>query len=456
MKIKRKNLLWISFLSIFFVLLAIISSIGFGYREEHPDLKRRPIVFVHGAAGSVDQFSLQAQRFASNGYPAGLISGFEYDSTLAYNSMEDIISALDAHIDAVLKENHADEVELLGHSMGTMIGIRYLNSNKKRASKVAHYVNIDGIEASSPPGGIPTLAIWAPMSSGERNIIGARNITLPGQTLVQVASSAESFAEIYKFFTWNEANTVDVEPEDSRQITLAGRLVVIGVNQAPEKYTIDIYDVDPDTGMRIDQRPVFTQAIASDGKFRFSEASADKTYEFVAHSSKRDKLIHHFYYEPFIRSNLWIRLKLAEKNGVLSDMVDTDTKQTNLIIIRNKELVGDAQNYPNLPPIANDSLTIMDKEICSETSMPASNRTVGLCLFDARSDGQSDLTRNLEDFASLPFISGIDLFIPGETPPSKTISMVLKGRQNGGLTQVINVPNWCSTKNKVTIQFHDF
>ncbi len=40
----------------------------------------RPIVFVHGGAGSGAQFESQAMRFTSNGYPADRIRVLEYNS----------------------------------------------------------------------------------------------------------------------------------------------------------------------------------------------------------------------------------------------------------------------------------------------------------------------------------------------------------------------------------------
>ena len=41
--------------------------------------QHRPIVFVHGSAGSAQQYQTQAKRFASNGYPAALVEAHEYD-----------------------------------------------------------------------------------------------------------------------------------------------------------------------------------------------------------------------------------------------------------------------------------------------------------------------------------------------------------------------------------------
>lgn len=463
MKNQKKKFSWRHGLSVhLFLIIFLVGTFGCetpgtipGCNEEKPTTEHLPIVFVHGGAGSADQFSLQAQRFASNGYPADLISGFEYDTTLASNTLEEIMTGIDAHIDAVLAETGADQVNLLGHSMGTMMSQRYLNSSKERAAKVAHYVNIDGRESLQLPGGVPTLAIWAPMSGGEREITGGTNVTLPGQTHVQSASSAEAFFEMYKFFTGKEPQTVEVLPEDSNTIVLAGKLTMFATNLIPEDYTIDIYEVNPETGARISETPLDTQAIDAGGKFNFQGAAADKTYEFATHSPANGNITQHFYYESFVRSDLLMRLKLSEQGGTLSGMVDTSAEQTNLTVVRNKELVGDARNYPEQAPLENDSLKVNGEELCFEASTPANNRTIGLYVFDAGTDGRSNVTESIEDFASIPFVSGVDLYLPSATPPDGTISIVLNSRQSIGLTQVINVPNWSSATDKVTVQFSD-
>lgn len=45
-----------------------------------PEEVIRPIIFVHGLAGSASQYQTQAMRFASNGYPDDRIVAFEYST----------------------------------------------------------------------------------------------------------------------------------------------------------------------------------------------------------------------------------------------------------------------------------------------------------------------------------------------------------------------------------------
>ena len=50
-------------------------------------VKPRPIVFVHGSAGSASQFQTPALRFASNGYRAEDIEAVEYDTQFQTNTL---------------------------------------------------------------------------------------------------------------------------------------------------------------------------------------------------------------------------------------------------------------------------------------------------------------------------------------------------------------------------------
>jgi pimeloyl-ACP methyl ester carboxylesterase len=160
-----------------------------------------PMVFVHGGTGSGSQFESQKMRFTENGYPDDYVRVFEYDSTFSVESQADVQARLDSFIAQVKQETGRSQVDLLGHSLGTAVSQTYLNSSPAHAANVAHYVNIDGAQAASPPGGVPTLAIWAGRGTPGRSIGGAINVTVANQTHVQSATSAESFAEMFRFFT---------------------------------------------------------------------------------------------------------------------------------------------------------------------------------------------------------------------------------------------------------------
>src|SRR5207302_9698185 len=209
------------------------------HHHRHPAARRlNPVIFVHGFEGSGSQFESQAMRLESNGYPAGWIGVLEYNSleyagAIAGTGLSpqqeaplfDQLDQLIAHMKAV---THRPKVELLAHSLGTFLMQDYLNSSKQRAANVAHYVNIDGRTADSPPGGVKTLALWGtkgPLSSKPgRRIKGAKNVFIPDSTHVQVATSPVSFRWFYEFFTGKAPNTTKIRAQNGR-ITLSGRAV---------------------------------------------------------------------------------------------------------------------------------------------------------------------------------------------------------------------------------------
>ena len=126
-----------------------------------PPLGIRPIVFVHGGAGSGGQFESQAMRFTSNGYPANYIIAFDYDSSHYIENRTKVLARLDLLIDDVLEETGADKVDLIGHSYDGLIVLLYLNEIGHSA-KVAHCVIVDSHSSigKTAPDGVPTLALW--------------------------------------------------------------------------------------------------------------------------------------------------------------------------------------------------------------------------------------------------------------------------------------------------------
>ena len=68
----------------------------------------RPIVFVHGFAGSGEQYEGPAKLFASNGYPPTWITNYDYNSTGPTGG----VAPLDKFIDAVRARTGFDKAAL--------------------------------------------------------------------------------------------------------------------------------------------------------------------------------------------------------------------------------------------------------------------------------------------------------------------------------------------------------
>lgn len=413
-----------------------------------PKLPYNPMIFVHGGAGSGAQFESQAMRFTSNGYPQGYINVHEYDSRFSIETMADVLNRLDQLIASLQEKFGVDKVDLLGHSLGTFVSQTYLAS-PARAANVAHYVNIDGGQAAQPPGGVPTLAIWAGKGTPGRQIVGALNVTVPDTTHVQVATCAESFFHMYKFFTGKDPKTTDIVPEPWGRIWLAGRAVYFPQNIGVTGGTLEIYKVNGYTGARLRKKPEVTYSISEDGNWGPFKANAREYYEFVIVHPTGD--IHPFYYQPFIRSDYLIRLNTSpEPEGGTSAGMDRSEGHSNLVVGRNMEFWGDQG-------VDNDILAINGVNVVNEATCPLVKRTNYMFVFDKDADGLSDTSTPIPEYHALTFFTGVDLFLPGAYPPDGTIRLTLISRVASGLMQVINVPNWASSEvRRITVTFNDY
>jgi len=413
----------------------------------------RPVIYFHGAGGSAAQFESQAMRFASNGYPANYLTSFEYSTAKPVPDKEAMNARLDAFIDNLLAETGADKVDIFGktwpgaYPLPSYPGItmEYMASSPERAAKIAHACYNDSA-LNGYTAIVPTLGIWAGMGVPGRQIIGATNIVLPLHTHVQTCTSAETFVHAYRFFTGKEPVTKDIVPEPPGQIRLAGRAILYQANEGVQDATLEIWKVDGATGTRIDEEPEAIYHLSGDGSWGPFEAKGGVHYEFAL---VRGGQTDHFYYEPFIRSDYLIRLTTSPVGGGISAYIEKSDRHSAMNIIRYKELWGDQG-------VNNDILTVNGVNVATPSLCPISRRVISFFAFDKGSDGVNNLVTPPYPFNVLSFMSGADFYIPAADPPDGTISVELTPRGGGGKKQVMNVPNWQSSKHIITVQFNDF
>jgi pimeloyl-ACP methyl ester carboxylesterase len=403
--------------------------------------KLRPIVFVHGFFGSGSQFETPARRFASNGYPAGHIETHEYDSTFATITREQVFAQLDTRIARLLQETGADKVDLLGHSLGTFMSQSYL-STPERAAKVAHYVNLDGAGATALPGGVPTLAVWGEGSTA-RAITGAKNVYLSDQAHTETVTSPETFTEAFTFFTGREPRTTSILPEPPGQVKLSGRAVLFPSNVGAANRKLAVYEVDGRTGERLRSRPVATYDLTGDGSWGPFRARGTAHYEFELTAATGK---HHVYFQPFRRTDRLVRLLTAEANTGLDAITEKSDKHVNLSILRNKEWWGDQGD-------GSDTLSINGTNVLNAATAPRTKRAIAVFAYDAAKDGVSHPEAAIPALSSLPFMAGVDLFVPA-TPAGETVK--LSSVHRGGRTDVVNVPNLPSSTDRISVQFNDY
>ncbi|MET8575314.1 alpha/beta fold hydrolase [Streptomyces sp. NPDC005012] len=403
----------------------------------------RPVIFVHGSSGSGGQFETQARRLTSNGFPAELIEAHEYDSTFATTTPEAVYAGLDQRIDRLLRRSGADRVDLLAHSLGTLLMQTYLRSSPERAARVAHYVNLDGRTSPDLPGGVPTLAVWGE-GDPARAVGGAHNVHLPGQGHTETVTSEETFAAFYRFFHGEEPRTTRILPE--RHITLAGRAQLFPSNVPAEGVRLEVHRVDPRTGARLGGRPEAVATIGADGAWGPVRAKGSAHYEFALIWDEDST--HHLYFPPFERSDHLVRLLTSRPGEGVSGQVETGDGHAALTVTRQKEWWGDQGE-------TGDSLTVNGVELLNAANTPRVRRTIGLFVFDKHSDRVTDLSAPLSPFFQTPFLSGMDVYLPVTNRRDRPLSLVSRPRGEGGRVDVLRVPAWPSGTDRISVQFDD-
>jgi hypothetical protein len=210
--------------------------------------------------------------------------------------------------------------------------------------------------------------------------------------------------------------------------------------------TLEIYKVNGDTGFRIHNRPEAIYAIDETGNWGPFKARAGEYYEFVI---VRPESNHHFYPEPFIRDDYLIRLNTSPIGGGIGALLDKSDHHSNLVLIRYKEYWGDQG-------IQNDILAVDGVNLVNAATCPITKRATTIFAYDKGADGISDISVMIPVFASLSFLTGVDFYIPAANPPDERIRLVLIPRGGDGKMQVMNVPNWPSSTNSITVIFNDF
>jgi hypothetical protein len=405
---------------------------------------RNPILFVHGIEGTGAQFESQKMRFMSNGYPERWIDEVDYNSTRAVGDKSEVDKQIDDGIAALKQRTGKSQVDVVAHSLGTSVMYDYLTNGAMAASRranVAHYINVDG-QNQNP--GVPTLAVWAGRGTPGRSMNGATNVTIPNQTHVQTCTSAQSFIEYYKFLT-GRPPTRDIVRQSGR-IQIAGKALNFPENSGSSGTTVQVWRVN-DSGQRTSTTPVaslpVTDGSTGGGAWGPVTVQTATRYEFALVRPALPTL--HIYYEPFVRSDFTLRLL---QSVAIEQYAGDRPGSMSAVNIRYKELWGDQG-------AESDQLLINGTSVCNAVLCPISKQVNAFFAFDRNRDGKTDLSQPDPVLGALPFIQGGDVYIPAASPPNGTTSFQLVSR-GVGPARTLNVPNWDSTVDGVTIQWRDF
>ncbi|MGH2962017.1 MAG: alpha/beta hydrolase [Solirubrobacterales bacterium] len=432
-------------------LLAAPSASAKKPKKLDPD-RVTPVIFVHGGSGSGAQFESQQMRLTSNGFPQKRIYVLEYDTLASLDDTIDQVHAgLDALIERVKAKTGKPKVDVLGHSRGTTLMHGYLES-PERAANLRRYVNIDGRTSDTPPGGVPTLAIWAgvrTLDPGEedevREIGGAENVTIPNQTHVQVATSKESFADMFEFLIGKKPKTTKIK-EGKKQVNVAGRAVIFPQNTGvPAGTELEVWRLRGGSGERKGNKPVEEPDLSATGAWKPVKLQRGKRNEFAL--LREGGTVHHLYPEPFLRNDRLVRLLSSIPGEGIESLLTFTDQSTGMVISRYKELWGDAGAQ-------SDVLRVNGLNVLTPATSPMSNTTNGVFVGDFNENGASDPSTPHPVLSSLPFLTGVDVFIPAASPPNDTVEVSLTSRGKGK-SRSLSVPNWRSSTDRVSLILND-
>lgn len=393
-----------------------------------------PIVFVHGFAGSAQQFESQAMRFVANGYPQDRIIAYEHDG--AGMDLAAYTAGVDKTVDGALEEFGAEQVYLVGHSRGTTVSSAYLGV-PSNVAKVAKYVAIDG---AACPAVVPCLAPTQEM--------------FPGQSHVEVATSKESFAAIYKFFLGEKPSVVDIVPQRA-PIVLTGRAVNFPANTGRAGAKLAVWNIDPETGMRTGDRPHVTFDLDADGGFGPFVVKAGARYEWAL-SAPETEIQHHLYLQPYVRDSHLVRLLSSGPDGDTRVNTNVSDDHAALIAIRMREWYANDD-----PDRSGDERDVLEVGLAGEKPVNAmagyvGNGAIGLHIHDDAATPGKTTKATLPYFSDAPFQNGIDVFLPAADPPTGTITVTNIPRGDRRAPQTLNVANWASSGHSISVVFTDY
>jgi hypothetical protein len=308
-----------------------------------------------------------------------------------------------------------------------------------RAAKIAKYISLDGAGCSA--------AVTAGVPCIEPN-----RAMLPGEAHVEVATSAASFEMQYTFLI-GEAPEVTEIVAQAEPVVIAGRAVNFPANTGRDGTTLDIWEIDTDTGARVNDEPLATFVMGAEGNWGPVTVAPDKHYELVLYSSDSPNR-HHFYPQPFLRSTSFVRLLSGEPTAPTRMNTNTGPDHTALIAMRMREWqLSDVLELSTTSSAGDEPVV---NAITSEVGSDEGFASIAVHIHDdVTTPGESSLEL-LPYFPEQSFQTGVDVYMPANEAADGTITARSLPRGDATRPQVLNLPNWPSNVHTVTLMFSDF
>jgi len=394
-----------------------------------------PIVFVHGFAGSAQQYQSQAMRFVANGYPQDHIRAFEHNGGPVG---DDFVAGLSAFVDTALADFGTSQVYLVGHSRGTSVSSTYLGT-PANAAKVAKYVSLDGSGCgAADTAGVACLELNQAM--------------FPGQKHVEVATSKESFVEQYAFLVGDEPSVSDIVPQ-ADPVRISGRAVNFPENTGRDATTLEVYEVDAATGERLTGTPLATFQLGSDGSWGPVTVAPDQFYE-MALSGSASPTTQHIYSQRYLRNSDFVRLLSGAPDSPTRLNTNVGEHHAALITLRMREwMTSDVLEISTASESGDQAaVNVITDTLGGNATFPP----IAIHLHDAADSPGDTSLGPLPYFSTQPFQTGVDVFMPAADPPDGVITVTNLPRGETSRPQVLHFPNWASSKHILMAMFSDF
>lgn len=408
--------------------------------KEEVDNRKFPIIMIHGFLASGDTYEKQMLRFASNDYDLDLLYTYNWNSLGAGGSNT---GQLDKFVDEVIAKTGFSQVELVGHSAGSGFVFEYCKSDV-RAAKVRHLVLLAGTKQAQSAGTaktpVKTLNIFSPYDQIVKlggDVKNATNISLPDKDHYEVATSAETFTEMYKFFTGETPKTTEVIAQNNP--TISGSVLSFGENLSGNGATLEIYELISENGNRISRTPEFTFSVKEDNTWGPIQVKSNTNYEFKVFTGKNGDRPVHYYREAFVRDNKNVLIRSYPPSGSTASLFLTglpnQEDQAAMAFFSASQAVIEER----------DQFSVNDNNLANKQLASASNTTIAMFIYDDNKNMKTDL-KPIGTFSAFPFLAGVDIYFPLEGGNFSTFKF------NG---RVLNMPNWPSASEGVAIAIFD-
>ena len=281
------------------------------------------------------------------------------------------------------------------------------------------------------------------MIAGPGSVTGAeKTVLFQTQDHFAVAGSTSTFVAIWQYLHQGADGGPDgLYPQYTTiqcgdpMVTIAGKSETFGDNAIPPGGSLEVYELG---GSREGGAPLMTFTVGDAGTVGPWQANRLQAYEFKGLAADGG-VIGHSYFEPFKRSDYWLRFLVPSTDPIAAIATTpvtslNDDKETTIIA----RYAPGAFRYD-----LGDSLTVDGFQALNANDANRQSVTVGLFMYDQNKDGMSQ-GGSLSAYSSLPFLRGTDVFVPS-SPPG-LVQLNLNGK-------TLQVPNWPSQSQGLTFVF---